>query len=257
MRRLDRIPQILRLFIISIACLSLTARADDKPPSGVDPKADEMLRKMGKTLAGASQFTFEFNDMSDEMLPDGQKVQYSRSATVAVRRPDSVVASITGDLKDQLFVYSGAKLAVFNRRDNVYAIEDVPGKIDAMFDFIEIHFGMTAPLSDLIFADPYQCLIQRVESGVDLGIHEVAGIKCHHLAFRQEGIDWQIWVEDSDQALPRKFVITYKDLPGQPQYVAMLNKWNLSAQIPDSTFTFTPPAGATRRDLVPNDQVKP
>jgi hypothetical protein len=240
--------------VVTIACLCLTVRADDKAPPRVDPKADELLQRMGKTVGNASSFTFEANDMSDEMLPSGQKIQYSKTVSITVRRPDSIRADISGDLKDQQFIYSGSKLVIYNRRDNVFTKADVPTNIDAMFDFLETHFGITAPLSDLMFADPYQSLTEHVESGVDLGIHEVNGVKCHHLAFRQEGIDWQIWLEDTDQALPRKIVITYKDLAGEPQYVAFLDKWNLSAQIPDSTFTFTPPDGATQRDLAPADE---
>jgi len=76
-------------------------------------------------------------------------------------------------------------------------------------------------------------------------------VKCHHLAFRQEGIDWQIWIEDSDQALPRKLVITLKEQPGHPQYLALIDKWNLTPDAPDSAFEFTPPAGAKRIDLTP------
>ena len=66
-----------------------------------------------------------------------------------------------------------------------------------------------------------------------------------HLAFRQEFIDWQIWIAEEDN-LPRKIVITYKEQPGHPQYTAFLKNWNLSAQTSDSAFVLTPPAQAKK-----------
>ncbi len=91
--------------------------------------------------------------------------------------------------------------------------------------------------------------MQQVHTGVYVGLHEVDGVKSHHLAFRQDGADWQIWIQDGDQPLPRKIVITYKDLPGTPQFVAFLDKWNLSDRQPESVFEFKPPPNASRVEM--------
>ena len=58
----------------------------------------------------------------------------------------------------------------------------------------------------------------------DLGSGVINGVECDYLAFRTEDVDWQIWVEDGERALPRKVVITFKDQPGYPQFVAVLNR---------------------------------
>jgi hypothetical protein len=246
--------------LLIVAAISPLLRADSPsaappsaPPPGVDPKADAWLRKMGKTLSAAQQFTFEIHDLSDQILPSGQEAQFSRTVDVAIRRPDALAAQVDGDLESKRFFYSNGKLAIVNSKANVYAIQDVPATLDKMFDFLDQKFGITVTLSDLAFPDPYQDLIERVYNGTYLGLHDVNGVKCHHLAFRAPNIDWQIWIEDSDQALPRKMVITYKDQPDVPQYIAVLDKWNLSPQFTDSTFAFTPPADAKRQDLVPLD----
>jgi hypothetical protein len=46
-------------------------------------------------------------------------------------------------------------------------------------------------------------------------------------------------------------VITYKAMPGQPQYTAVFSDWDLSVSLPDEQFVFTPPDGATKVDLKP------
>ena len=61
-------------------------------------------------------------------------------------------------------------------------------------------------------------------------------------------IEWQIWIDASDQPLPRKLVINYVHEPGEPQYSAVLRRWNLDPQFPDDLFTFEAPEGAQKVD---------
>ena len=76
-----------------------------------------------------------------------------------------------------------------------------------------------------------------------------------HLAFHQQGVDWQLWVERGDRPLPRKLVITTLDEPSQPQHEAVLT-WDLSPAIDDSLFAFVPPTGAGRIVLAETDRAK-
>ena len=69
-------------------------------------------------------------------------------------------------------------------------------------------------------------MIENVQSGYLVGARPVNGTACHHLAFSQEAIDWQIWIEDGPMPLPRRLVLTYKDEPGAPQYRAEFT-WEL------------------------------
>jgi hypothetical protein len=100
------------------------------------------------------------------------------------------------------------------------------------------------PMADLLCGDTYESLLANVESGTYVGLHSVGDVPCHHLLMRQENIDWQIWIDAGKVPMPRKLVITFKRNPGQPQYVATMDDWNLSPAISQETFKFTPPAGA-------------
>ena len=44
--------------------------------------------------------------------------------------------------------------------------------------------------------------------------------------------------------LPLRVVLTYVGEPGQPQFWANFSDWNTSPRLPETTFQFTPPAGA-------------
>lgn len=242
--------------LVAFTCIILLFIAGAARPlraQGVDPKADAVLRDMGRTLASAKAFSFEANETTDQVSPTGQKIQLAKNARISLRRPNAIAAVVAGDMEDLAYYYRGKTLTIVNNVDHVYAQQDVPDTIDAMCDFMAEKFRLTTPLSDLLFADPYKALIEHVRSGEYLGIHQVNGTKCHHLAFRQDAIDWQIWVEDGPRAVPHKVVITYKDLPASPQFVAVLDKWELSPQLPDSAFEAKIPQSAKRIDLQPVD----
>ena len=116
-------------------------------------------------------------------------------------------------------------------------------------DWVFEQTGTVIPLGDFLYADVYARLMGDVQRGEYLGIHEAAGVPCHHLAFEQATIDWQIWIDAGKDPLPRKLVITYKTEDEVPQYTATIRKWNLEAKLPDALFVFTPPDGAARVEV--------
>lgn len=215
----------------------------------VEPQADAVLRQMSEFLGGLGQFSFEVNDTIDELTEGGQKLQFASTRRISVRRPNKISAEIVGDLIDERVRYDGSTLTVLDIRQNVYGAIKVPDNIDEMLDFVAERFGLTMPLADLLFSDPFEAVIGGVRLGQYVGLHGVFGVKCHHLAFRQDGLDWQIWIEDGEKPFPRKLVITYKSMPGQPQYAATLGAWNVSPQLPESAFTLEIPPGVKRLDL--------
>ena len=230
---------------VALLVFSITARAQQPT---IDPNADAALKKMSAALAGAQNFSFEAHSIADQVMPNGQKIQYARNQTIAVRRPDKIHGSVKADSDHLDFIYDGKTVTLLDPKANTYVAIDAKSSIDETMDLLAAQYGMVIPLADLVFSDPYKALTERVRAGSDLGSGYVFDAKCRHLAFRSDAVDWQIWIDESD-SLPRKLVITYKDQPAHPQFTAFFSKWNVSAQTPDSQFTFTPPAGATKTDL--------
>jgi hypothetical protein len=79
----------------------------------------------------------------------------------------------------------------------------------------------------------------------------IEGVLCDHLAFRAPHVDLQVWVQQGAQPLPRKLVITTRDLVNAPQFAVTVTKWNLKPAFGTQTFAFTPPAGAKKIDFLP------
>ena len=243
---------------VVVAALALTplAGAQDKapgppslsPPRSVEPRAEQELKKMGEFLAKLPHFALEAEETFDE-LPDGElRRQLTNVRRVAVERPNHVAADATGDTLNRAAWYDGRTVTVLDKEHNVYATIEAPGTIDATFDKLTDEYGVVLPLADLLYSDPYAVLMAGVTYGRYLGIHQAAGVACHHLAFSQDTIEWQIWIDAGEKPLPRKLVISYVQEPGEPQYSAVIRRWTLDAKVPEGLFTFEAPEGAQKID---------
>jgi hypothetical protein len=218
------------------------------PPRRVEERADQELKRMGEFLAKLPHFAFEAEETFDE-LPDGElRRQLTNVRRIAVQRPNHFAADVTGDTLDRASWYDGHTVTVLDKDHNVYATIEAPATIDATIDKLQDEYGVVLPLTDLLYADPYAVLMAGVTYGRYLGMHLAAGVPCHHLAFSQETIEWQIWIDAGERPLPRKLAISYVDEPGEPQYSATIRRWTLDAKVPDGLFTFEAPEGAQKID---------
>ncbi len=244
----------LKLSALCVALLSFMGLVNAQESSLIDPKADQLLQDLSTYLAEAEQFMFKAEITADELSPRGQKVQYSNLVEVAARRPDSLRVNQAGDLLNRSFWFNGDYISILERPLNLYASLDTPNDIDAMIDYLAENLGFSAPLADFVVSDPYQSMIANVQTADYLGLHQVRDRRCHHLAFTQAEIDWQIWIEESDRIVPCKFVITYKTLPDSPQYTAYFTTWDFNVRLPERMFRFEKPESGSEIELLPKDQ---
>ena len=216
----------------------------------IDPRADELVRQMSDRLARATAFALEAEEVHDEVPEQSPRRQLTNLRHVALRRPDRLVGDAAGDGINRSFWYDGKTFSALDKEQNVWAGGAVPATVDEALDWVFDQTGTVIPLADFIYADAYARLMGDVQRGVYLGIHEAAGVPCHHLSFEQATIDWQLWIDAGPEPLPRKLVIAYKTEDEVPQYSVTIRKWNLQPTLPDALFAFTPPEGATRIEVV-------
>jgi hypothetical protein len=229
----------------TLGLMAFSARAaDDKP--AIEPRADELLKRMGVYLGQAQFFSVNAEVWQDVDLSSGQRVQTDRTITLQVRRPDRLHAEVHSTRRNRELLYDGEALTLFNRAQNFYGTVHTSGSLDEAMDTASERFGIAIPLEDFIRSDPHKDFLEKTVSGSDIGPVTVMGVPCEHLVFSQGDIDWQVWVEDGAVPVPRKFVITYKDEPDSPQFTAIFSNWDFTTKLPDFVFKFEPPAGATK-----------
>jgi hypothetical protein len=216
----------------------------------VETHADRILKEMGDYLKSADAFTFHAESSYDAIDRNGQKIRYGGTTDVAIHRPDRLRSKFIGDERQTQTFYDGKTVTIYNPAVNMYAITDVPPDIDGAIDKIFDKYGVSVPLADLVFADPYNTLIANVIGGRWVGRHSIAGVPCNHLAFTQESIDWQIWIEEGPRPVPRQILITYTDEPGWPQYLARLKSWDFEPRFSNDHFNFQPPTGSDEMEFL-------
>ena len=216
----------------------------------IEPQAVQVLKHMTEYLQGLQQFSVQAEIAEDVLLDTGLKIQDGRSVTASVRRPNRLRVDSVGDQGDRQVFYDGKTLTLMDLSKNVYSTIDVPPEIDAALNHTIKTYNLRAPLADLIYAKAYDYLMEGTLAGFYLGLSKVQGHLCHHLAFRQKAIDWQIWIDNGPTPLPRKFLITDKQAKGL-QVTAVLSQWNTSVQLEDGLFAFVAPANAQKVDARP------
>ena len=259
-----------RLFIV-FAALSLTALAcggGTPPPSAaveappppietdlapgsrlIEPRVQELMRRMSDRLGQVSALALEAEEVYDDVPADRPRTQLTSVRRVAMRRPDRLVSDAAGDASNRALWYDGRTASSLDREQNVWTSGAVPPTVDGALDWVFDQTGTVIPLADFLYVDVYDRMMGQVQRGVYLGVHEAAGVPCHHLSFEQATIDWQIWIDAGPEPLPRKLVIAYKTEDEVPQYSVTIRKWNVKADLPEALFRFVPPSGAKRVEI--------
>ena len=110
-------------------------------------------------------------------------------------------------------------------------------------------FGMAIPGADLLLSNANDELMKDVLDAKYIGRGVIDGHECEHLAFRNNEVDWQIWVQLGDRPIPRKYVITSKAVTGATAVHAPYQRWKTDVQVPADAFAFKAPADAKKVDI--------
>jgi hypothetical protein len=75
----------------------------------------------------------------------------------------------------------------------------------------------------------------------------IDGAPHDHLFFSQPpGIELELWLSKDEKSLPRRLIVTYRSLPGEPNFIAEFANWDFNIHPSDAEFTFQPPAAAVQ-----------
>jgi hypothetical protein len=242
------------LFWGGLASLSLavvsTARSQSAQETAIGPDAAEALAKMGKTLS-VKQFSFQSRTFRSYAGPNGELLHIAHKTKIIYSRPDRLSVSVTGDDGSVEVLYDGKTLVLYAVEAKQYVSLPVTGGIDKALDLLEERTGTDFPLADLLSDNPAEAVASGITSGGKVGTSTIDDVRCNHFFFEQaaDDLELELWLEDNEQALPRRLVVTYRSLPGRPIFIAELSGWDFSIQPPDSDFVFRPPAGVTQVEL--------
>ena len=244
------------IVVMVVACSAVTtpawAQSSSQPsgparvtPAVVEPKATAALERMRVYLRALRTFQVQSAVTSEEVLADGQKVQFASAVNMLAQRPNRLLVEVTSERLDRRFFYDGRTFTLWAPRTNYYATVAAPPTINELLDVLDDRYDIEMPLADLVRWGGARSGEGAITAAVDIGPSVVDGTTCEHYVFRQAGLDWQIWMQSGEYPLPLKLVLTTTTDEARPQYTATYT-WNLAPSFNTAAFTFVPPADARR-----------
>jgi hypothetical protein len=240
-------------FMLILVAAPVSARSE------ADERAAKRVEAMATFLAKAPRLSFTADCSYDVVQDSGQKIEFGEVRAITLRRPDRArIETTRRDGTHRGLVFDGKQLAAFDVDEKVYATVAKAGTTDTAFDYFKNDLDMRLPLSELLSTDLPQKLSGVLGSARLVGQETVNGVATDHVALRGDTADLQLWIARTGDPLPQRLVITYRLEEGQPQFEANFSGWNLTPDVPDSAFTFTPAEGAQEIPfLVPRSERQP
>jgi hypothetical protein len=216
----------------------------------IDPRAREILDRACRALSSARTVTYHAEINFDSVLPSHLKLQYAAEIDTAIKRPNRLAINYKSDLGAKALWYNGKTLTMVDFAHGVYTSVAAPDSIDAMLTQVAEERKLSIPLEGFDFNDPCERAYRDIQRGEYIGINDVGGVDCDHLAFIQQQADWQLWVDLGKKPVARKVVINYKNQPSEPQWTAVFSKWSFNRSLPRSLFQSKIPKGMMKTSFV-------
>lgn len=214
-------------------------------PQTIEPEAMSALEHMGAYLRTLRSFEVAARSTTENVMDDGFKLQFDGQAELKVRRPDRLRVDITTDRKQRQIYYDGKAVTVYAPRVKYYASVAAPPTLRATIEVLTKKYGIELPLADLFYWGTDEAPLAEIKAARYIGPATVDGKPADQFAFRQEGVDWQVWIQRGKAPLPLKMAITSREQPAAPTHSAWL-RWNLAPHLSETTFVFKPPPGSMK-----------
>jgi hypothetical protein len=215
----------------------------------VDQDSLAALERMGAALRARNIFVLSADITDEDVLNSGEKLQFAGTIEIRAKRPDRFKVSIMSDIKDRQIYYDGKQLTVYAPVLGVYGQFAAPATIAQTLRAARDRYDIELPLADLFTWGTDESAASKLTSGFLVRPEHVGGKACDHYAFRQENVDWQIWIAAEGEALPCKLVITNTEDASRPQYTAVL-RWNFPNTLAEDVFAFRPPSTGVNKIVI-------
>jgi hypothetical protein len=207
----------------------------------------ETLMNMARYLAQQQRFSVSVRSGYDAIQADGERIEFGEKRRFLLQRPDRMrVEMERSDGEKGMVLFDGKAITAFKAGDNVYATVEKPGTVDGALVYLVRDLQLTLPLARMFHTMLPQQLEQLVQSVDYVETDTLFDVPVDHLAVRTGEVDFQTWIAQGEQPLPRRVVITYREVPGEPRFWADFSDWNLAPEASADRFVFTPPEGTEK-----------
>ena len=175
----------------------------------------ELVEQMSARLAAAKAVSVTTTEVRDIVRVSGAKEPVSQTAVYTVRRPDRFYNKMTGGRGLETW-YNGKTLTIAAHPHKVFAQAPMPETIDRTLDALAERYDMALPMGDLFYSSAAKALLSDTTTGGYVGTENVGSTPAVHLAFKDVGVDWELWLPVQGDPLPLRLKVVQKSRKGQP-----------------------------------------
>jgi len=201
----------------------------------------DLVQQMSDRLGTATRVSVTTTETRDFVRRSGARETVSGTGEYTLQRPDRFHTKATGDRSLESW-YSGKVLTIAAHNEKVFAQAPMPENINRTLDVLAERYDMALPMGDLFYGPAIKALLSDTVTGGYAGTEDVGGTSCYHLAFKDVGADFELWLPVKGEPLPKRFKVVQKRRTGQPVTDVTFNEWNLAPQTSDATFKPKVPA---------------
>jgi len=115
----------------------MTANADEAD-------AKRLLKAMSDYLGAQQAISFDHNAVLEVVTKEEQILALASSGSVALNRPDKILATRSSGFADVELSFDGKTLTLLGKNLSIYAQEDVPGSVDNLVDALRMNCPNTS-----------------------------------------------------------------------------------------------------------------
>jgi hypothetical protein len=240
----DPVPFTSRVVAVTALATSLSlACGPGEPRTDAErlARGREIIERMSAKLTAAPVFSVTTSEIRDEIRSSGASEQVTLTRATVVRKPDRFYSVVTGGRHNEVW-YDGVGLTLVLHNEKVFAQSRAPETIDKTLDALYERYGLSTPISDYVYTSPAKALLTDKTTGGWVGRETAGDQQLDHLAFKDTGVTWEIWIPAVGDPLPQRTVTQFDDNKQIRKIETTFKDWNLAPQIPENRFSPTVPA---------------
>ena len=228
---------------LPVALITLMATAQSRK---YDSVAILIIDRMTDVIGGLESCSFKLNVANDVQSSSKSYVKYFTDYEIFLFGSDKMMINCRGYRGHRKFAYNGDQLAYYSYDENNYGMIPVPNTLIRMIDSVNQKYDIDFPAGDFFYPAFTDDLLNQSDSLRYLGMEKSGAREYFHVVSYGKEKNMQFWISNDSYNLPARFVITYNQKPGSPQYMAIFSDWQINPNLPSAMFDFQPPPGATR-----------
>ena len=231
-----------------VISLGLSSIALGQP--NIDPEADRILKSVQSYMSGLNSLLIQAELTDESVYDDAHKLQFGGTLELGMRSSGQFFAVNHTTLENRRMYVADGTFTVFDEDVNVYVQAPASGSLREVFARLHAKHGISAPGGELFSGNAYELLVQNASKVIYVGVSNINGTACNHVAGILQDMDWQLWVRKEGDPELCKYLVTDRDIPMAPQFSITFTKWQANAAISDQQFKFQAPADAEAIEFV-------